>query len=572
MKSKILNTFIIALLIIIAVFSVEGTINNHSLIRNTNVDYKNSINNIFHELNSENEWLEEVKLIASDGGYKEYFGCAVSIDGNFAIVGEWRHNQLAGAAYIFKRTDKGWIEEQKLVAEDGTSQDYFGISVAIDGDYAIIGAGGDDDQGSYSGSAYIFKRNTKGWYQQAKLLASDGMEGDWFGTSVSILDDRAIVGATGTDSGGTAYVFKLSGSTWDEEDKLIATDAGGDKSFGISVFLDGDYAVIGARTDNVNGPYSGSAYIFKRTGSSWNEEAKLLPSDGTDHFHFGYSVIMKGDYSIIGAFGADMGKGAAYMFKRSGTNWVEEIKLTASDGENYDNFGNSVSWDEEYLVIGAPGKEDLGEHCGAAYIFKFNETGISQIQKLLPSDGAADDNFGWVVSISDFTIIIGAYHDDNENGEEAGSAYIFQREPDPEPVPLICCEGSLHWDEIEPGKTVTGQFEVCNCGEPDSLLNWSLFSSPDWGIFEILPDNGQYLLQGDCVTISVTLTVPDIPAKEFSGKIKMCNSDNSSDFCEVDVYLKTPRIRIKFNNLTNVLFSRFTNFFPTLRSLLQRLV
>ncbi len=138
--------------------------------------------------------------------------------------------------------------------------DLFGYSVSIDGDYAIVGANENDDAGTGSGSAYIFVRSGTNWTEQAKLTASDAAEGDHFGTSVSISGDYAIVGAHANDDGGSysgsAYIFVRSGTNWTEQAKLTASDANGADEFGISVSIDGDYAIVGAYRDDDGGQNS----------------------------------------------------------------------------------------------------------------------------------------------------------------------------------------------------------------------------------------------------------------------------------------------------------------------------
>jgi len=216
-----------------------------------------------------------------------------------------------------------WPEVDKLLASDGADHDRFGYSVSVSGDYAIIGAYYDDDKGSYSGSAYIFKYDGTVWYEQAKLTASDGAADDLFGHCVSISGDYAIIGAYldddhGSES-GSAYIFKRDGETWYEQDKLTASDGAAGDVFGYSVSISGDYAIVGAWRDDDKGDDSGSAYIFKRDGSVWSEQVKLTASDGAAEDRFGYCVSVSGDYdyAIVGAYVDDDNgdySGSAYMF------------------------------------------------------------------------------------------------------------------------------------------------------------------------------------------------------------------------------------------------------------------
>ena len=213
------------------------------------------------------------------------------------------------------------IREFKITASDGATDDLFGHSVSISGDYAVVGAIGDDDKGSRSGSAYVYKRSGTSWVEEAKLLPDDGAADDQFGISVSIDDDYAVAGAFGDDVNGdfsgSAYVFKRSGTTWAQEDKLLPTDAAEGDQFGRSVSISGNNTVVGALFHDDNGDFSGSAYLFGRSGTSWSQEAILLASDGAADDEFGGSVSIDGDYAIVGTQNHDDNgteSGAAYLY------------------------------------------------------------------------------------------------------------------------------------------------------------------------------------------------------------------------------------------------------------------
>ncbi|MCH8305825.1 MAG: choice-of-anchor D domain-containing protein, partial [Candidatus Marinimicrobia bacterium] len=374
------------------------------------------------------------KLNASDGGPFEEFGYSISISGDYAVVGAYKHDDNgpdAGSAYIFKWTGESWTQETKLLASDGAAFDNFGWSVSISGDYAVVGAYLDDDSGSSSGSAYIFKRTGTTWVQEAKLLPSDGAVGALFGWSVSISGDYAVVGANANDdngsNAGSAYLFKRTGTSWAQEAKLLASDGAAFDEFGKSVAISGDYAVVGAPFDSDNGTNSGSAYLFNRTDTTWAQEAKLLPSDGAALDFFGWSVSISGDYAVVGSRDDDdngTNSGSAYLFKRTDTTWAQEAKLLASDGAAFDLFGFSVAISGDYAAVGAFADDDNGSNSGSAYLFKRTDTTWVQEAKLLASDGAADDFFGFSVSISGDYAAVGAFADD-DNGSNSGSAYLY---------------------------------------------------------------------------------------------------------------------------------------------------
>ena len=309
----------------------------------------------------ENTWDAGTKITASDKAAGDYFGTGCSISGDYIVVGSGFSDSWAGSAYIYRRTgENSWDSEAIITASDGEANEHFGSAVSISGDYAVIGARDDDDNGDYSGSAYVYRRTGENtWDSEAKILASDGTENDSFGSAVSISSDYFAAGAPGdvTAKGtGSAYVFRRTGpNTWDEGTKILPYDGSEDHRFGTSVSISGDYLVVGAPYDEDNGNMSGSAYIYRRTGeNTWDAGTKITASDGEEHDHFGQSVCICGDYLIVGAEGNNDGAGAAYIFRRTGTNsWEETIKITASDRAMDDNFG-SVSIYNDYAAVGAP--------------------------------------------------------------------------------------------------------------------------------------------------------------------------------------------------------------------------
>ncbi|MCH8034369.1 MAG: PKD domain-containing protein [Bacteroidetes bacterium] len=211
----------------------------------------------------------EIKLTASDAAAGDLFGFPVSISGDRVIVGAGEDDDAgfnSGSAYIFSFDGTSWIEEAKLNASDAAAGDRFGFSVSLDGNRVIVGAGRDDDAGFDSGSAYIFSFDGTSWSEEAKLIASDAAAGDLFGFSVSISGDRVIVCAVQDDdagsSSGSAYVFRRNGTSWSEETKLIASDAAAGDQFGISVSISGDRVIVGAIRNDDAGTSSGSAYVY----------------------------------------------------------------------------------------------------------------------------------------------------------------------------------------------------------------------------------------------------------------------------------------------------------------------
>ena len=379
---------------------------------------------------------EDFKLLASDGASGDHFGWSVSISGDSstAIVGASNsddNGDASGSAYIYRFDGNEWTEETKLTASDGASGQLFCRTVAIssDGSTAIVGAERDDGNGLEAGSAYIYRFDGNQWIEEAKLLASDGESNDHFGASVSISGDTAIVGANYDDDNGSgsgsAYIYGFDGSEWVEETKLLASDGASGDSFGISVSISGDgsTALIGSWFSDDN---AGSAYIYSLVKGIW-QETKLLDSDGAagDLFGMRVSISSDGSTAIVGVDGDDdngYSSGSAYIYGFDGSEWVEETKLLASDGASDDRFGRnvSISNDGSTVIVVASGTD-------TAYIYRFVGKQWIEKSKLTASDGASNDRFGDGISISSngSTVIIGA-HEDDDNGSDSGSAYSFE--------------------------------------------------------------------------------------------------------------------------------------------------
>lgn len=379
---------------------------------------------------------EQQKLTAANGGASDFFGYSVAISGDTAVVGSidsdigGKANQ--GSANVFVRTGATWTQQQRLTAADGAASDGFGVSVAISGDTAVVGAVFDDPGGnSEQGSAYVFVRSGATWTQQQKLTASDGAAGDHF-SSVAISGDTVVVGAYLQDIGGNtdqgaAYVFVRNSATWTEQQKLTAADGAVLDLFGVSVAISGDSIVAGAYSDNIGGNADqGSAYVFVRNGATWTQQEKLTASAGAAGDNFGHSVAISGDTLVAGAsengFGGNPRQGSAYVFERSGARWSEQQKLRATDGAASDGFASTVDICGDTVVASSPGG-NFG--LGSAYVFVRSDERWTERQKLTAADSAIFDSFGSPVAISGDTVVVGAHNDDIGANSRQGSAYVF---------------------------------------------------------------------------------------------------------------------------------------------------
>jgi hypothetical protein len=328
----------------------------------------------------------------------------------------------------------------KLTTNDPDEHDCFGRSLAMDGQRLIAGAKGDDENGSNAGAAYVFRRDASGdWVQEAKLKASDGRVNDFFGFSVDIDDEKgiAVVGAWQSSAkaqgAGSAYVFRRQGEAWTQEARLNAADATAFAQFGYAISLSGDTVVIGARADDDRAADAGSAYVFVNGARGWVQQAKLTAPAAAPQDQFGWSVALDGNTLVVGALGDDEGArdaGAAYVFTRTVGTWTRQAKLVARGARPYDNFGYSVALSGDRAVVGAYGDDTGGADSGAAYVFERTGARWGEVQKLTASDSIPNEWFGWSVALAGDTVVVGAWYDTHASQPEGplGSAYLFQKD------------------------------------------------------------------------------------------------------------------------------------------------
>jgi hypothetical protein len=384
-----------------------------------------------------------VRLTAPDGAADDWFGRAVAIDGDTALVGadgaDIAGTANLGAVYVFVRDGAGWVEQAKLTGSDVTVFDQFGISVALSGDTAVVGGG------SGINAAYVFTRTGQTWRQQAKLTASDDTGADLFGIDVAVSGDTVLVGAReadvdGNPNQGAAYVFTRTGQAWREQARLTASDGAAFDVFGDAVAIDGGTAVVGAAFADPGGTDGGgAAWVFTHDGGAWHEQAKLTASDAGSGDWFGGSVAVSGQTALIGASLDDDGRGAAYAFTRDGASWTEQAKLVAVDGAAGDNFGNAVTIAGNAAVVGA-WIDDAAR--GAAYLFTRDGDAWSEQEKLVPAGIAENDQFGDAVALHGGTVVAGAWLSDIAGRPDQGAAFVYEVDVPhpPEPPPAACDE------------------------------------------------------------------------------------------------------------------------------------
>ncbi len=386
------------------------------------------------------------------------FGISVAVDGNTAVVGAYQdddYDDNSGSVHVFTRSSSTapWSWTAKLTADDAAANDEFGISVAVHGDTIVVGAHQNDadDQDNDEGAAYVFTKVSGIWGQKAKLTAFDATADDAFGISVAVHGNTIVIGAYQHDpdsksDAGAVYVFTKPNGDWvatSTAAKLTASDGAASDAFGISVAVHDETVVVGAHLENANDDDvdttddvadSGAAYVFTKPESGgWadaTETAKLIALDAAAIDAFGISVSVHGETVVVGAHQDDDAtngdnSGSAYVFDEPSGGWAnatETAKLIASDGATDDQFGYSVAVDGDTIVVGSYLDDDNGKDSGSAYVFTQDSNGWSQKTKLTGPSRGRGDRLGYSVAVAGDTVLAGAYQS-NISGPDSGAVY-----------------------------------------------------------------------------------------------------------------------------------------------------
>ncbi|MEK6482006.1 gliding motility-associated C-terminal domain-containing protein [Catalinimonas sp. 4WD22] len=372
------------------------------------------------------------KITPVDLSAYEFFGTSMSFGKNFGVVAAYQDNDKgsdAGAAYVYARSGDYWVQHTKLYASDAESRDFFGHSVYIQDDYILVGAAGDDGNEEAAGSVYVFHYDGENWIEEARLTTSDGQTDDLFGQTISMYGQYAIISSKGDDDhgsfSGAAYIFHYDGNNWVEQAKLTASDAEENDIFGNAVAIYKDQAFVGAYYENGR---AGAVYVYTKIGNQWVEQQKLTNMDNQLFTLFGKSISVNNDFMVIGAPGESTNgrsAGAVYTYTLDNNLWKPQGKLLASDGEELDHFGNSVHISGNNAIVGSYADDDLGNESGAAYVFQYNGTNWFERTKILPEDGEPRDNFGDEVYIEDGYVLVSSYLKGSEEKEYVGAVYHF---------------------------------------------------------------------------------------------------------------------------------------------------
>jgi hypothetical protein len=347
---------------------------------------------------------DDIKIVPGDGRSFDQFGGAVAIDGEYAIVGAAYSNRggkWSGAAYVFKWDGLHWREQAELGPTEAGEMDRFGYAVAISGDYAMVGAPFAEGKGT----VYIFHRDGEQWGQQAKLVSQT----EGFGWAVSLCGDEAAIGSFARQVGAISF-YRRSDTTWRENGSYFGLNG-----FGYAVAIHDGWALAGAHSDG-----SGTVTTFQRINGGWAFRGKLTEPDAQPNSLFGYAVSLADGYAIVGAY--NQNKGSAHIFAHTPKGWQAQAVLQPADGEVELNFGVSVSMTVGYAAVGT-GNE-------AAYIFE--QQGEAWIPTRIQNSAKG---FGGAVAITAprshryQRALIGASYDDGPNGRLSGATFIVDMTP-----------------------------------------------------------------------------------------------------------------------------------------------
>ena len=376
------------------------------------------------------------KLFADDPNPGVFFGRFVSLQNDFAFISayqDFENGSASGSLYIFKKTNNKYQQSQKLFPDDGGVEEYFGYSLSSYDDWIITGAHHDSDFGASSGKAYLLHLKNDNWSFYQTLLPPDPAEADEFGKTVDIYGDFAVSCSyldddNGTNS-GSVYIFRKEDNTWNLFQKIQANQPVDHSQFGLALDVYKDKLIVGAPYTRNDEIVCGAAYIFELKNNLWVQTSHLVPNNPELNDEFGITVKINEDFAFIGSIkDDDLGKnsGSVYVYKKTEGEWEFKQKLLAPDGVAGDGFGIAIEPDNNYLYIGSYFDDDNGTNSGSVYVFHYNQENWEYFSKFSPDDSDESDAFGASISVFQDEILVGAYSDD-DYGFFAGSAYVFSK-------------------------------------------------------------------------------------------------------------------------------------------------
>lgn len=563
------------------------------------------------------ETVQQAYLKSPTTSASDWFSRAVAISGDTAVVGAWYDSSVAfnaGAVFIYVRTGGTWTLQQTLRPSNTRFCANFGGAVAISGDTVVVGArlersGSTGVNGNQlneecgsSGAAYVFTRSGGTWTQEAYLKASNTGTADYFGSSVAVSGDTIVVGATGEDcrstgvnalqsdnsssNAGAAYVFRKSAGTWEQEAYLKASNTAAEELFGWGVALDGATLVVSAAQERGNPDgskgtvESGAAYVFRRQGGSWSQQAYLKSPQPSKDGLFGNGVAVSGDTVVVGESGGSASRdgeriaasGTAHVFRETPGGWQHDAILTASNAGAGHAFGEKVGIDGDRIIVGAPREsgdasgvdgdpaDQRGIASGAAYLFERGSTGDwLESGYLKASNNGAGDQFGRDVAVSGDSMMVASWYEDSsatnvdgfqdyEGAANSGAAYVFGPAGSASAARMAVRpggEGSISSGAtLSLGVTPAGTprelaFHIANTGGTALTGLSAAIESDAWGVFSIVSQPEGTVAPGESGVCVVRFLSPSAGGKQAVLRI---SAANAPDF----------RVTLKANYFTQI--------------------
>ncbi len=372
----------------------------------------------------------ELEIVPADLETGDSFGSSSDIQGDVAVFSAHFSDEIApeaGAVYVFRRGASGWQQEVKLTPADLAQDDNFGYSCSLDGDVLVISAPRHNAMGTQVGAVYVYRYDGNSWNQEQKLFPPTPLAFGRFGTDVSVSGDVIAVGRYRVVGGvlGEVHLFRYNAGIWAIEDTVTGADSVVGDLYAYSLDLDGDELVVGAYLDDT----FGSMYFYRRNGSTWEFKQKVFAIDKQDGDLFSKGISMDGDVVVTGSNREDQlgtDAGAAYVFRFSGSEWVHEQKLLASDGRVMDRFGTHIAVNDGLIVVGSRLDDHVGGvDAGSAYIFRYDGSSWTERRKLIGSDSAAGDWAGHTVATDGRSVLMNSPLHSHPSTPTSGTSYLY---------------------------------------------------------------------------------------------------------------------------------------------------
>ncbi len=514
--------------------------------------------------------LSEISILTGQDPYStEYsnYGYCTDIEGDYAVIGapysENGTGNAIGAVFVYHWDGSQWTQQNKLTLSNPGYSLNFGESVAISGDYIVVGCTGHRSNGELSGAAYVYYRSGTSWNYQAILQPSSVQPYDYFGGHVDISGDYVIVGAqqhdhNGMEDSGAAYIFHRNGTSWNEQSKLTASDAAEYSYIGKDVAISGDYCTV--TTEHLN-----KAYVYQRVNTTWTQlqiisGAGMLAADT-----FGKSVTMQGVYTLVGGTFYNGMEGVVYTFHRGATTYSEEGKLHPSNGSLEGSFGFSISLSGDKAVVGQYANSEVADYAGSAYVFERTGTTWNEVQQLFGSQIGEYDNFGWGVAISGDKALIGATQDEGDQ-PYSGAVYAYTLTTTIANTSVPDNDQSL---QQLPDADTEFQFTGNHAATDITVSRFghtpSVSGSLPSGIQTIASDSYWQVFssEGNVGSYNITFDLSGVSGIENFNTLKILKRDNSSSEWQ-DVTLAPHNATLIYNNpyITVQGLSSFSDFVP----------